>query len=102
MRPRLSQDNRSPGHTTLARVYPLKELLQNQRAVMILISRRVNQSDRACLGFALEQIDRLVFLFELLLIALAELIPFLRIVPNPASHVRTRRDILQPQIDFGL
>src|SRR5215475_9369476 len=75
-----------------------KELFQNQSAIVFLISRRVNQGDRACFGFALEQLDQIVFVLELLLITLAELIPLVRIVPEPTSQLRAGRDILQPEI----
>src|SRR5689334_19789084 len=78
-----------------------KESLQNQSAVVLLISRRVNQRDRTILSFALEQLDQLVFVLEFVLITSAKLIPLLRIMPKPASQFSARRDILQPQIYFG-
>jgi hypothetical protein len=45
----------------------LKEPLQNQSAVALLISRRIDQGDRAAFGFALEQLDQIVFAPEFLI-----------------------------------
>jgi hypothetical protein len=44
----------------------LEELLQNQRAIVRFISRRVDQGDRALFGLALEQFDQVGFLSEFL------------------------------------
>jgi hypothetical protein len=52
----------------------LKEPLQNQSAIVLLISRRVSQGDRACFGFVLKQLDQIVVFLEFLLVTQAELI----------------------------
>ena len=52
----------------------LKEPLQNQSAIVLLISRRVSQGDRACFGFSLKQLDQIIVFLEFLLVTQAELI----------------------------
>jgi hypothetical protein len=66
------------------------------------ISRRIDQSDRARFRFELEQLDQIVFMLEFLMVTMAELIPLLRIMPEPPSQFRARGDFLHPHIYPGL
>ena len=73
-------------------------VLQRQRVVVLFVPRAVEQCDVAAPGRLAERIARLAAVGQLGEIAAAELGPLGRIVPEPASQLVARRDLLEPRV----
>src|SRR4051794_38996228 len=76
-------------------------LPQGEGAVMLLVPRGVDESDRALTDPPSEFGDCVLVLFEFGPVALLELHPFGRLVAEPTAKLRAGGDILQPHVHGG-
>jgi hypothetical protein len=80
---------------------PFEELLEYPGAVVLRVSRRVDQRDGYPLRLLPQQLDGLGIAFQLLPIPPLELLPLRRVVREPPAELGAGRHVLQPEVPRG-
>src|SRR5579864_161245 len=77
---------------------PLKEFLERQSAVVLLVPRGVHERDGTSPGLAHQEINRLLLGSQLLPVPPLKLLPPRRIVSEPLAQLWAGSHVLEPQV----